>query len=65
MAYEVPLDKIPYVDFPELRLNEHESTEMPFRYVEDKDGKPVMPEVGSNGAETDIPRMLTGSLTRE
>ena len=65
MAHEVPLDKIPYVDFPELRLNAHESTEMPFRYVEDKDGKPVMPEVGSSGPETDIPRMLTGSLTRE
>jgi ribosome biogenesis SPOUT family RNA methylase Rps3 len=38
------LDKIPYVDFPELQLGEHESTEMPFRYVTDKDGKPVMPE---------------------
>ncbi|OAX78733.1 hypothetical protein ACJ72_06956, partial [Emergomyces africanus] len=41
---KVPLDEISYVDFPELRLNEHESTEMPFRYVKDEDGKPIMPE---------------------
>lgn len=41
----VPLDKIPYVDFPELKLDEHETTEMPFRYVTDTSGKPIMPEV--------------------
>ncbi|OJD20923.1 hypothetical protein ACJ73_07742 [Blastomyces percursus] len=41
---KVPLEDIPYVDFPELRLNEHESTEMPFRYVKGEDGKPIMPE---------------------
>ncbi|KAL9623124.1 MAG: hypothetical protein Q9160_002638 [Pyrenula sp. 1 TL-2023] len=40
----VPLDKIPYVDFPELKLDEHESTEMPFRYVVAANGEPVMPE---------------------
>lgn len=33
------------MDFPELKFNEHESTEMPFRYVTDQDGKPIMPEV--------------------
>ncbi|KAI0842695.1 DUF431-domain-containing protein [Hypoxylon sp. FL0890] len=38
------LNKIPYVDFPELKFNEHESTQMPFRYVTDKEGKPIMPE---------------------
>ncbi|KAI0896630.1 DUF431-domain-containing protein [Annulohypoxylon nitens] len=38
------LSKIPFVDFPELRFNEHESTEMPFRYVTDENGKPIMPE---------------------
>jgi ribosome biogenesis SPOUT family RNA methylase Rps3 len=43
--YTVPLDKIPYVDFPELKLDEHEATEMPFRYVADESGKPIMPEV--------------------
>lgn len=41
----VPLDKIPSIDFPELKLNEHETTEMPFRYVTDATGKPIMPEV--------------------
>jgi ribosome biogenesis SPOUT family RNA methylase Rps3 len=43
----VPLDKIPSVDFPELKLNEHETTEMPFRYVTDSAGKPIMPEVSA------------------
>lgn len=38
------LDEIPYVDFPELKLDEHESTEMPFRYVVDESGKPIMPD---------------------
>ena len=42
----VPLDQIPFIDHPELKLNKHESTEMPFRYVKDEKGNPVMPEVG-------------------
>jgi hypothetical protein len=41
----VQLDKIPYLDFPELKFNEHESTQMPFRYVKGTDGNPVMPQV--------------------
>lgn len=41
--HKVPLDQISYVDHPELRLDEHESTEMPFRYVKDANGLPVMP----------------------
>lgn len=44
----VPLDEIPYVDNPELRLNKHESTQMPFRYVRGEKGEPVMPEVSSS-----------------
>ncbi|CAK7567357.1 MAG: hypothetical protein SEPTF4163_005320 [Sporothrix epigloea] len=40
----IPLDDIPYLDFPELKFNEHESTQMPFRYVKGDDGKPIMPE---------------------
>lgn len=43
----VPLDKIPYDDFPELKFNNKESTEMPFRYVKGSDGKPIMPEVST------------------
>lgn len=42
------LDTIPYVDFPEIKVDEHESTEMPFRYVKGKDGEAVMPEVSLN-----------------
>lgn len=33
------------MDFPELKFNEHESTEMPFRYVKTEDGEPIMPKV--------------------
>ncbi|KAL1990680.1 hypothetical protein VTN49DRAFT_6519 [Thermomyces lanuginosus] len=40
----IPLDKIPYVDNPELRFSRYETTELPYRYVADKDGKPIMPE---------------------
>ncbi|ESZ97548.1 hypothetical protein SBOR_2095 [Sclerotinia borealis F-4128] len=43
-AVRFPLDKIPYVDYPELRVNKNESTEMPFRYVKDANGNPIMPE---------------------
>ncbi|MCJ1396262.1 hypothetical protein MMC18_009151 [Xylographa bjoerkii] len=41
---KVALDKIPYIDYPELKINEHESTGMPFRYVMDENGNPVMPK---------------------
>jgi hypothetical protein len=41
----VPLAQILWVDFPELRLSENESVEMPFRYVKGMDGLPVVPEV--------------------
>jgi ribosome biogenesis SPOUT family RNA methylase Rps3 len=44
---KVPLDKIPYVDYPELRINKNESTEMPFRYVKGENGQPIMPDVGN------------------
>ncbi|KAL8721372.1 MAG: hypothetical protein Q9181_007717 [Wetmoreana brouardii] len=38
------LSEIPFIDYPEIRLDEHESTEMPFRYVKDAQERPVMPE---------------------
>ncbi|OAP57304.1 hypothetical protein AYL99_08042 [Fonsecaea erecta] len=41
---QIPLDKIPHVDFPELKVDEHEFTQMPFRYVTNHFGKPIMPE---------------------
>lgn len=43
--YIVPLDRIDWVDYPELRLDKHETTEMPFRYVKGQNGEPIMPEV--------------------
>jgi ribosome biogenesis SPOUT family RNA methylase Rps3 len=41
----VPLEKIEYVDYPEIIVNKHERTEMPFRYVKGDDGQPIMPAV--------------------
>ncbi|KAL9073218.1 MAG: hypothetical protein Q9161_003050 [Pseudevernia consocians] len=41
---KVPLIDIPYVDYPELHIDEHERTGMPFRYVKNADGSPCMPE---------------------
>ncbi|TVY43568.1 Protein arginine N-methyltransferase [Lachnellula occidentalis] len=41
---QIPLEKISYVDYPELRINKNESTEMPFRYVKGSNGEPIMPE---------------------
>ena len=46
LTFIVPLEEVPYLDFPELKFNEHESTQMPFRYVKGADGKPIMPKVG-------------------
>ncbi|KAF2690751.1 DUF431-domain-containing protein [Lentithecium fluviatile CBS 122367] len=39
----VPVDKVPYIDHPEIKINKYESTEMPFRYVKGEDGRPIMP----------------------
>ncbi|KAI4120540.1 MAG: hypothetical protein LQ338_006951 [Usnochroma carphineum] len=41
---QIPLNDIPYIDHPEIRIDEHERTEMPFRYIQDAQGNPVMPE---------------------
>ncbi|KAI9671845.1 MAG: hypothetical protein M1831_003373 [Alyxoria varia] len=40
---QTPFDRIPFVDCPELKIDEHESTEMPFRYVKGEDDQPVLP----------------------
>ncbi|KAF2872488.1 SAM-dependent RNA methyltransferase [Massariosphaeria phaeospora] len=40
----IPVEKIPYIDSPELIINKNESTEMPYRYVKGNDGQPIMPE---------------------
>ncbi|KAL1612572.1 hypothetical protein SLS60_000801 [Paraconiothyrium brasiliense] len=41
---KIPVDQIPYLDHPELKINQNESTQMPFRYVKGEDGRPIMPE---------------------
>jgi len=38
------LQQILYIDYPELRIDKNETTQMPFRYVKDENGQPVMPE---------------------
>lgn len=41
---QIPFNEIKFIDYPEFRFNEHEATEMPFRYVLDETGRPVLPE---------------------
>ncbi|KAG8624856.1 hypothetical protein KVT40_007923 [Elsinoe batatas] len=48
----VALDDIKYVDHPEIKVNEHESTQMPFRYVVDSAGQPILPEVSGTKGRT-------------
>lgn len=36
------------MDYPEILINEHERTEMPFRYVVDAKGEPIMPDVSQS-----------------
>ena len=42
---KMTLDRIPYVDYPELKINRIESSQMPFRYVKSAEGGPIMPQV--------------------
>ena len=57
------MDEIPYVDFPELRINKYESTEMPFRYVKCKAGEPVMPKVVVDRCLVRASQTLTDIIT--
>ncbi|KAL4785084.1 SAM-dependent RNA methyltransferase [Aspergillus varians] len=54
----VPLEDIPYIDHPEIVINDHERTEMPFRYVKDSDGKPIMPKGMVNLIKKDADQSL-------
>ncbi|KAJ3291330.1 hypothetical protein HK104_006177 [Borealophlyctis nickersoniae] len=40
---KIPLDQLPYVDRPEIRLGKKETVEMPFRYLKKEDGSPGLP----------------------
>ncbi|CAI4051244.1 protein-arginine N-methyltransferase SFM1 SKDI_15G1760 [Saccharomyces kudriavzevii IFO 1802] len=41
---ETKFENIKFIDYPEFRFSRNEATEMPFRYVLDKEGKPILPE---------------------
>ncbi|CAN6633506.1 protein arginine N-methyltransferase Sfm1p [Trichomonascus vanleenenianus] len=38
-----PLEAIDFLDHPELKFSRYESTQMPFRYVKNDKGEPIMP----------------------
>ncbi|KAM0791431.1 hypothetical protein ACM66B_005889 [Microbotryomycetes sp. NB124-2] len=40
----IPYEKIAFVDHPTIRFDDHESVEMPFRYVKDDKGEPILPD---------------------
>lgn len=39
-----PFEEIKFIDYPEIRFSKHEATEMPFRYVLDATGRPILPQ---------------------
>lgn len=41
---QTKFEDIKFIDYPEIRFNKHEATEMPFRYVLDESGTPIFPE---------------------
>ncbi|EGW33457.1 uncharacterized protein SPAPADRAFT_60809 [Spathaspora passalidarum NRRL Y-27907] len=40
----VKFEDIKFLDYPEIKYNKYESTEMPFRYIVDNKGEPILPE---------------------
>lgn len=40
----VKFENIKFFDYPEFKFNKYEATEMPFRYVVDAKGKPILPD---------------------
>lgn len=41
---KTPFEEIKFIDYPEFRFNKNEATEMPFRYVLNKEGRPILPD---------------------
>lgn len=41
---QTKFEDIIFFDYPEFKFNKYEATEMPFRYVTDANGKPILPE---------------------
>lgn len=40
---QTKFEDIKFLDYPEFRFSKYEATEMPFRYVVDSNGKPILP----------------------
>ncbi|WWC87163.1 uncharacterized protein L201_002049 [Kwoniella dendrophila CBS 6074] len=55
---QIPLDKIPYTDFPTITFNKYESIEMPFRYVVDDKGEPILPAGMKEHLKADLNRSI-------
>lgn len=41
---KVEFKDIKFIDYPEIRFNKYEATEMPFRYILDAAGDPILPQ---------------------
>ncbi|CAH6718458.1 protein arginine N-methyltransferase Sfm1p [[Candida] jaroonii] len=58
----IPFEKIEFIDYPEIRYNKYESTEMPFRYIVDESKTPILPggmlELIKHDAEQSIDDLL-------
>lgn len=44
VEHQTKFADIKFLDYPEIRFNKYEATEMPFRYITDSEGKPILPE---------------------
>ncbi|KAG2735989.1 hypothetical protein G9P44_000079 [Scheffersomyces stipitis] len=59
---QVKFEDIKFLDYPEIRYNKYESTEMPFRYIVDANGEPILPvgmlELIKHDAEQSIDDLL-------
>lgn len=54
----VPLDQIPFDDHPTITFNKHEAIEMPFRYVKDENGQPILPPGMREHLHADLNRTI-------
>lgn len=59
------LKDLKFIDYPEIRFNKNEATEMPFRYLVDKDGLPILPENMLSLIKADSERSIEDILMDE
>ncbi len=55
---QIPLDEIPFTDFPTITFNKYESIEMPFRYVKTEAGEPILPPGMKEHLKADLNRTI-------